>query len=83
MAFNPNASMLAGVDTATLQTWLSSAQNAYQQLMTGMKVVSASYDGKSTSFTQTDAAQLMNWISLLQRQLGIGGRRGALRPYFR
>jgi hypothetical protein len=83
MSFNPSTSMLAGVDSTTLQSWLTSAQSAYQQLMTGSKVVSAAYDGKSTSFTQADATQLQNWIMLLQRQLGVGGRRRALRPYFR
>lgn len=83
MAFNPNSSMLAGVDNATLQQWLTEARNAYAALMTGRREVSVSYDGKSVSYGQADMAQLQNWIGLLQRQLGIGCGRRALRPYFR
>jgi hypothetical protein len=81
--FDPNQTILAGVDRGTLQTWLSAAQAAYQQLVMGAKVASASYDGKSVTYTQTDSAKLENWITLLQRQLGLNRGRRAMRVYFR
>ena len=81
--FDPNQTILAGVAKATLQQWLSDAQNAYQQLVMGAKVVSASYDGKSVTYAQADRAALESWIATLQRQLGINRGRRAIRPYFR
>lgn len=81
--FNPNNTILSGQPRATLQQWLTQAQNAYAQLVTGAKVVSVSYDGKSAQYTAANQADLVQWIGLLQRQLGINRGRRALRPYFR
>ncbi len=82
--FNPNESILAGQSQATLRCWLNDAQRAYAELMTGMKVVTTSYDGKSATFTQAEKSSLVNWIELLQAQLGMARRRRhAIRPYFR
>lgn len=82
----PPTAMLTGVDPATLRLWLSQAQAAYAQLMSGAKVASASYaqgDGsKSVSYTPAQAPQLMAWIMQLQRALGVGGCRRPLRPFF-
>ena len=75
--------MLAGVPTATLQQWLSAAQNAYADLMTGGKPVTVSYDGKNVTYEKPDAARLADWIVALQRQLGMNRGRRSLRPYFR
>ena len=80
--FDPNSTILAGQPRSTLQLWLSQAQAAYSQLLTGGKVVSVSYDGKTATYTAAESAALAQWIGLLQRQLGGRGRR-ALRPYFR
>lgn len=81
--FDPNQTILAGVAKPTLQQWLADAQAAYQQLVTGGKPVTVSYDGKSVTYAQTDGAKLENWIGLLQRQLGINRGRRAIRVYFR
>ena len=82
----PPTGLLTGVDPATLQQWLGQAQAAYAALMTGARVATASYsqgDGsKSVSYTPAQATMLAGWIMQLQRQLGIGGRRRPLRPYF-
>lgn len=81
--FNPNNTILAGQPPAVLQQWLSTAQAAYADLLTGAKVVSVSYDGKSATYTAADQAGLVQWIGLLQRQLGVNRGRRALRPFFR
>jgi hypothetical protein len=80
--FNPNNTILSGQSPATLQLWLTQAQSAYAQLATGARVVSATYDGKSVTYKAGDQATLVQWISLLQRQLGVNRGRRALRPYF-
>ncbi|MCQ8240530.1 gpW family head-tail joining protein [Rhizosaccharibacter radicis] len=80
--------VLAGLSRATLQANLAAAQQAYNDLMTGAKVVTASYtqgDGsKSVTYTQTSMINLRSYIEELQRALGIsnGGRR-PMRPFFR
>lgn len=82
--FNVNQSILAGTTTVTRQQWLTDAQTAYAQLMTGGKPVSVSYEGKSVTYTAAQGAQLLSWIGLLQASLGIRrSARRALRPYFR
>ena len=83
MRFNPNATILAGVPVPTLQAWLSEAQAAYQQLVTGAKAVSLSYDGKSVTYSAADRGALENWIGMLQRQLGVNKGRRAINFYFR
>jgi hypothetical protein len=80
--FIPSESILAGVDQATLQQWLTDAQAALQALMIGGRPVSLSYDGKSVTYTQADRGELGNWIYLLQRQLGLVHGRRALVPIF-
>lgn len=81
--FDPSATVLAGLDRVTLQTWLTTAQTAYMQLMTGTRLVKVAYDGKSVEYIAGDRAALGSWITLLQRQLGVNCGRRALRPYFR
>ena len=83
MRFDLSRSVLAGTTAAQRQQWLSDAQVAYAQLMSGAKAVTVSYEGKSVSYAPTEAASLMSWIGLLQQSLGMGGRRRALRPYYR
>ena len=66
---------LMGIDQVTLQRWLSDAQAAYAQLMTGARAVQVSFgagDGghKAVSYTRTNAAQLLMWIQQLQQALG-------------
>ena len=77
MSFNPATSILAGLSTQVLQANLTAAQTALHQLMTGQKIVTASYsqgEGSQTvSYRQTDAATLTAYIRLLQAQLGIAG----------
>lgn len=74
-SYNPSTSILAGMSTAALQTALANAQQAYIDLSSGAKVVTASYsqgDGaKSVTYTQANVADLVALIKQLQAQLGI------------
>jgi hypothetical protein len=84
MYFDPSLTILTGVDKATAQQWLAMAQKAYGELLMGGKVVSAAYEGKSVSYYEPrDMAQLLNFIFLLQRYLGLSGPRNALVPWYR
>ena len=86
MSFYPRPvqdTIIDGVDPATLQLWLSQAQNAMQQLMMGARVVSASYGDKNIQYTQAEAAQLTQWIHLLQRKLNLVRPRRAITPFYR
>lgn len=75
MRWNPRNSILAGMSTAQLQSALASAQQAYLDLSTGAKVVTASYtqgDGaKSVTYTPASLANLTALIRELQAQLGL------------
>jgi len=79
----PQGTILVGVPTVTLQQWLTQAQTALQALMTGQRVVSASYGDKNIQYTQAEVSALVQWIHLLQRQLNIVRPRRAITPYFR
>ncbi len=88
MTYNPNRSIFAGMTTAQLQTALANAQQAYLDLSTGAKVVTASYtqgDGaKSVTYTQAQLPVLTALIQQLQRQLGlVNGVRRPVRFVFR
>jgi len=75
MTFDTTTTVLAGVPRETLQAWLTAAQSAYMELMTGAKVASASYtqnDGsRAVTYTQTDVMKLIAFIRSLQVQLGL------------
>ena len=78
---------LVGVDQATLQKWLTDAQSAYAQLMTGARAVQVSFgagDGghKAVSYSRTNAGQLLMWIQQLQQALGNAPPRRALAVRF-
>lgn len=80
MSTTVTADALIGVPTATLQQWLSEAQAAYHQLLTGGRAQVVTYgqgDGqKSVTYNRANAGQLLAWIQMLQQALGIGcGRR--------
>jgi hypothetical protein len=66
---------LAGVATVTLQSWLSDAQAALAALNTGRREVTVIVTGggqhREVTFQKTDQAALLNWIRMLQAQLGI------------
>lgn len=81
--FDPTTSLLAGQSTATLQQWLADAQLALHELSIGRRVQASGYDGKSVTLTPSNIGQVENWITQLQRQLGMQIRRHALRPIFR
>lgn len=87
MRFDPSTSILAGMDTSTLQSRLAQAQQAYMDLSTGAKGESFSYtqgDGaKAVTYTKADLGALTQLIRLLQAQLGIIERpRRAIHPSF-
>ncbi|OJA74518.1 hypothetical protein BGV72_24505 [Burkholderia ubonensis] len=64
-----------GMSTADMQSRLAALQAAYFDLSQGAKLVSATYnqgDGtKSVTYQQSDLAQIMRSIQMLQKALGI------------
>ncbi|NIJ07229.1 hypothetical protein FHS31_000825 [Sphingomonas vulcanisoli] len=75
MRYNRSNSLLAGMDTSSLQTRLTQMQQDYLDLMSGRKVESASYTqgdgGKNVSYTRANSGELAMAIRQLQAQLGI------------
>lgn len=73
--FDPDSSILAGMDTTVLQQRLQAAQQAYLDLSTGAKGETFSYtmaDGaKSVTYTRANMADLVQAIRLMQSQLGL------------
>ena len=85
--YDPNKSIFAGMDTGTLQTMLTNAQQAYTKLCMGSRGETFSYtqgDGaKSVTYTKANLGDLVMLIKQLQAQLGIIERpRHAIRPVF-
>ena len=86
--YNTLNSPLSALPLATVQQWLQTALQAQMDLMTGGKVVTATYssgDGTRTvSYSQPDLQMLQAWILQLQTFLGAGkpGRRGPIRALF-
>jgi hypothetical protein len=68
-------SIFAGMSPSDLQAQLTALQQAYLELQSGERLVSASYsqgDGtKNVSFAPTDMARLTATIRQLQQELGI------------
>jgi hypothetical protein len=64
-----------GMSTADMQSRLAALQAAYFDLSSGGKIVTAMYnqgDGtKSVTYQQSDIAQIMRSIQMLQKALGI------------
>jgi len=76
-----STSIFSGISQATLQGWLTDAQNALQQLALGKQVVRIqTADGKAVSFTSGDVDQLKAHIRALQTAIAIGSGSSAL-PY--
>lgn len=75
MRFDPNTSLLAGMDQTALRQQLRSMQQDYLDLSAGRKLVSAAYtqgDGaKNVTYDRTTIGQLAMAIRQLQAQLGI------------
>lgn len=75
MAVDLSQTVLAGVDDATLRQWLAEAQAALASLNTGRREVTVIVTGggqhREVTFDKTSQAQLINWIRMLQTQLGI------------
>lgn len=73
--YDSTTSIFAGMSTAQLQAALAAAQQAYVDLSSGVKVVTASYtqgDGaRSVTYTQTDLPRVVALIKQLQAQLGV------------
>lgn len=64
-----------GMSTADMQSRLAALQSAYFDLSSGSKIVTATYsqgDGtKSVTYQQSDIAQIMRSIQMLQMALGV------------
>lgn len=79
--FDPNNSILAGMDDTVLRARLGALQSVYLDLSSGAKISTASYamgDGaKTVTYEKADMGALVQAIRLLQTQLGdvIHGRR--------
>lgn len=75
MAFDPSTSLLAGVDNATAQQWLTQAQAAYVSMQMGRLEASVTYstpDGmQSVTYAKGDVGALALLIRQLQAQLGL------------
>jgi len=75
MRFEPNTSLLAGMDQTHLRQQLQRMQQDYLDISSGRKLVSASYTqgdgGKNVTYDKTTIGQLASAIRLLQAQLGI------------
>ncbi|MFM0689246.1 gpW family head-tail joining protein [Paraburkholderia strydomiana] len=73
--FDPNSSLLAGMDQTALRAALVNAQQVYLALSTGGQAESLSYtqgDGtRSVTYTRANLADLAAAIQLMQAQLGI------------
>lgn len=54
---------------------LREAEDAYHALQTGQMAVSIMKDGRKVEFNRANIDQLRNYISELQRQLGIRSQR--------
>lgn len=63
--------------TEQQQLWLTEAEAALHDLMTGQRSVSVNYNGRSVTYSQADAAQLKNYI--LELQVALGQRKGRSR----
>jgi len=74
-------SIYAGIATSTLRTWLSEAQTAYHELITGTLVVSVSLGDQRLSFNQAQAPALAAHIRSIQTAIAIAsGSTSAARP---
>jgi hypothetical protein len=63
-------------DPATLQAWLTAAEIALNDLMTGGKPVSvSSSSGKSVTYSAAQIPALQAYIASLRRQLGLSSMR--------
>lgn len=75
-----------GQSPATLQGWLTDAQNALQLLSLGGKAVSLAYNmgagSKSVTYQPSEIGMLQQRIDTLAFVLGLGPRRRAMRPGF-
>jgi hypothetical protein len=75
MTYFQTNSLLAGMDTATLQAALTSAQTALLALQTGQQTASVSLGSgpvtRALTYRATNTATLAALIMELQRQLGI------------
>lgn len=80
--YDPQHSILTGIDVPTLQRMLAQAQQAYVDLSIGGKAQTLAYtqgDGsKSVTYTRADLGAITNLILQLQAQLGL--RRFGRRP---
>jgi hypothetical protein len=77
-----DAGLLAGVDTTTLQSWLTNAQAALARVSTGQQeetvIVTGGGQHREVTFSKTNMGDLVRWIMMLQQALGTcGGRRRA------
>lgn len=73
--FDPSTSVLAGMDTATLQAELAKLQQGYLLLSGGQQGVSFTYQqnggSQSVTYTKANLGELIQAIRLIQAQLGI------------
>lgn len=80
---NPNRTTFAGMTTAQIAVWYSTAQAAYLAMASGGKPVTVSYEGKSVTYQPIDAPRLKNLLDEAAQILGYGRQRRAMRPIFR
>ena len=58
-----------------LRARLAEAEAAVHEVTLGLRVLTVAYEGKSLTYSRTNAAALHAYIADLKGQLGMGGRR--------
>jgi hypothetical protein len=70
-----------GIATSTLQSWLTAAQSAMQELAIGKKVVRLQTGEKMINFTAAELPQLRSYILRLQKAIAIAEGTVSSQPY--
>lgn len=83
VSFDQNKTIFAGMTTAQVQSYFTQLQQAYINLSMGRNEITVSYEGKSVTYTQADAARLKSLLDEAMMILGFGRQRRAMRPVFR
>lgn len=74
--------MFEGVAVATLETWLSEAQAAYHDLVTGAQVRTLIHGAKRIEYMRADAPRLAAYVALLRAAVAGRTRSSAIGVIF-
>lgn len=74
-------SIFTGIPVATLQTWLSDAQTAMQELAIGKRAVTIAIGDKRLSFSPAELPRLKSYICQLQAAIAEATGAATGQPY--